>query len=133
MEITASNNVSQLSQSGLNKTLGKDDFLKLFTSQLRFQDPLKPLDSTEFTAQMAQFSSLEQLFNLNNNMERLIVFQQSLNNGFATSLIGKLVKTDDGVTAKITGVSFDNGITYLLLDSGNKITLNKIKEIFVTT
>ncbi len=131
MVVTQLNNSSSNSSTvPLNKTLGKDDFLRLFTSQLRYQDPLKPLESTEFTSQMAQFSSLEQLFNLNSGIERLIAFQQSLNNGFATSLIGKSVRTDSGVSGKITGVNFDNGITYLMLDNGQMVKLNEIKEIF---
>lgn len=111
------------------KTLGKDEFLKLFTNQLKYQDPLKPMDSTDFTSQLAQFSSLEQLFNMNNNVERLIAFQQSLNNGMATGLIGKFVKTTDNVVSKVEGIAFDNSITYLLLENGSRIALNQVKEI----
>ncbi len=130
MEITKlSSNEHLTSSAGLSKTLGKDDFLKLFTSQLKYQDPLKPLESTEFTAQMAQFSSLEQLFNLNSSMERLVAYQMSLNNGFATSLIGKTVKTTDDAVSKVAGVAFQEGITYLLLENGKRVTLGEIKEI----
>lgn len=124
-----SSNEHLTSAAGLNKRLGKDDFLKLFTSQLKYQDPLKPLESTEFTAQMAQFSSLEQLFNLNSSMERLVAYQMSLNNGFATSLIGKTVKTTDDAVSKVASVAFQEGITYLLLENGKRVTLGEIKEI----
>ena len=51
--------------------LGKDDFLTLLVTQLQHQDPLNPQDSTEFTAQLAQFSSLEQLGNVNDKLEYL--------------------------------------------------------------
>lgn len=117
----------------LSKKIGKDDFLLLFTSQLKFQDPLKPLESKEFTTQMAQFSSLEQLFNLNDNVEKLILYQQSLNNGIAIGLLGKTVKTVDDIVAKVNGISFSDGITNLFLDNGQKISLSNIKEILETT
>jgi flagellar basal-body rod modification protein FlgD len=130
MEISTASNSARLKQyEPLDKRLGKDDFLKLFTSQLKYQDPLKPLEGTEFTAQMAQFSSLEQLFNLNSSMEQLVAYQMSLNNGFATSLISKTVKTTDDAVSKVTGVAFQEGITYLLLENGKRVTLGEIKEI----
>jgi len=72
--------------------MGKDDFLKLLVTQLNAQDPLNPLESAEFTAQLAQFSSLEQLYTLNEHMENLQRYQASLNNGQAVGLIGKTVK-----------------------------------------
>ena len=78
--------------STTGKILGKDEFLQLFTTQLRFQNPLNPMDSTEFTAQLAQFSSLEQLTNINEQMNDLVLFQNSLQNTLATTLIGRKVK-----------------------------------------
>ena len=53
--------------------LGKSDFLKLLVTQLKNQDPLNPMEYTELTAQLAQFSSLEQLFNVNDTLESLSV------------------------------------------------------------
>ena len=69
--------------------LAKDDFLHLLITQLQNQDPLNPADATEFTAQLAQFSSLEQLNNVNTNLEKLQDFQASANNSQAVSLLGK--------------------------------------------
>jgi flagellar basal-body rod modification protein FlgD len=70
-------------------TMGKDAFLKLLISQLQHQDPLNPADSTEFTAQLAQFASLEQLSNVNDNLNTLKLYQASINNAQAVSFIGK--------------------------------------------
>ncbi|UCD77008.1 MAG: hypothetical protein JSW26_16440 [Desulfobacterales bacterium] len=74
-----------------SKVLDKDDFLNLLITQLQNQDPLNPTDSVEFTAQLAQFSSLEQLGNVNDNLQELKNFQASINNSQAVSLIGKTI------------------------------------------
>jgi flagellar basal-body rod modification protein FlgD len=82
-------------------TLGKDDFLKLLVSQLQNQDPLNPMESTEFTAQLAQFSSLEQLTTMNTNLDYLLLYQTSINNGQAVNFIGNTVKaTGNSITVK---------------------------------
>ncbi len=73
--------------------LGKDAFLNLLVTQLKNQDPLSPLDSTQFTAQLAQFSSLEQLSNVNDNLAILQLYQASINNSQAVGFIGKIVKS----------------------------------------
>lgn len=76
--------------------LGKDDFLKLMLMQMKNQDPLNPMESTEFAAQLAQFSSLEQLLNLNDQMKTSIdanfYLTQSINNTLAATFIGKEAK-----------------------------------------
>jgi flagellar basal-body rod modification protein FlgD len=77
------------------KELGKEEFLTLLIAQLKNQDPLSPLESADFTAQLAQFSSLEQLFGMN---EALTAIQESLGtqeSGNVLDYIGKLVKTND--------------------------------------
>lgn len=115
-----------------NRGLSKDDFLRLFITQLRFQDPLNPLDSTGMTAQLAQFSSLEELQNLGSQMHDLLLFQNSLQNTMAISLIGKMVTVGEGESARcgtVTGITFEDNITYLILDSGERVQLGDIKEI----
>jgi len=52
-------------------TLGKDDFLSLLVTQLKYQDPMEPLKDTEFIAQLAQFNALEQAQNTNKGIESL--------------------------------------------------------------
>jgi len=74
--------------------LGKEDFLNLLVAQMEHQDPLEPMENTEFTAQLAQFSSLEQLTNVNQNLEYALLYQSSINNSQAVSFIGKTVKAE---------------------------------------
>jgi len=71
--------------------LGKEDFLQLLVAQLSAQDPLNPMDSREFSAQLAQFSALEQMTNVNATLEELVAAQQAMGNSSMISLIGKNV------------------------------------------
>ncbi|TSA12091.1 MAG: flagellar hook assembly protein FlgD [Deltaproteobacteria bacterium] len=86
-------------QSGTGQILDKDSFMKLFVAQMQHQDPLKPMEAYEISAQLAQFSSLEQLYNLNENMNNMIAYQTSQNNLQLLSLINKKVEV---VTDKLT-------------------------------
>ena len=81
-------NASTAQSSAAVKILGKDDFLNMLIAQLQHQDPLNPADSTEFTAQLAQFSSLEQLSNIHDSLENMEQFQASLTHSQAVSYIG---------------------------------------------
>lgn len=95
-----STSASSTQQATGKSSLGKDDFMKLMISQLKNQDPLNPMDGTAFSAQLAQFSSLEQLTNLNTYMKQSIdanaTLTQSINNTLITGLIGKGVKLSGG-------------------------------------
>ena len=84
--------------------MGKHDFLNLLVAQLQHQDPLNPLEGTEFTAQLAQFTSLEQLNNINSNLESLQDYQASIKNAQAVDLIGKTVEAP-GNTMSLTNGS----------------------------
>jgi len=97
--------IGSLSNAGSNtiaaKTLGKQDFLNLLLQQLSHQDPLNPMDSTEFTTQLSQFSSLEELTNINSTLSDVLAFQQSMQNASVANLVGKTVKVD-GNTAYLS-------------------------------
>jgi flagellar basal-body rod modification protein FlgD len=94
--------------------LGKDDFLKLLITQLKYQDPVNPVDDKEFIAQLAQFSSLEQMQNLNTNLSEMMLAQQKLSAlGQAMQMMGKEVelftKEGESLFGTVTGVQFRNG------------------------
>lgn len=96
---------SGTSSTPASSIVGKEDFLKLLVTQLQNQDPLSPAESTEFTAQLAQFSSLEQLTNVNENLEYLHLYQASINNAQAVGFIGKTVTTQGNNIGVSDGVS----------------------------
>ena len=73
-----------------------DTFLTLLTTQLQHQDPLSPMDSTEFTQQLVQFSSVEQQISANKNLESLIALTKSRSSADAVSYLGKSLTTTDG-------------------------------------
>jgi flagellar basal-body rod modification protein FlgD len=74
---------------GSNKSLGKDAFLKLLVAQLRHQDPLKPQDSSDFIAELAQFSSVEQTMGINDRLDMMALQNQGLANSQTVGLVGK--------------------------------------------
>lgn len=90
-----------------SKTLGKQDFLTLLVTQLQNQDPLKPADSTEFVSQLAQFSALEQMENVNSNLQVLQLYEQSINNAQAMNFIGKNVRASGSVFGYTSGEGHD--------------------------
>jgi len=90
-----------------SSALGRDTFLKLLVAQLQYQDPLSPMENTEFTAQMAQFSSLEELYNINDNLKNIELYEASLNNSQAVSFIGKEIEAN-GDTMQIRDETQDD-------------------------
>ena len=117
--------------------LGKDAFMQLLVSQLQNQDPINPQSNENFIAQLAQFSSLEQMENLNNSFLGLAVLQQSnalmsqLTEG--SSLIGQNVTyidpaTQEPVSGAVTSVRIEDGIAVLNID-GDSVPLMNVVEI----
>lgn len=72
----------------------QDMFMTLLTAQLQYQDPLNPMENTEFTSQLAEFTSLEQLADVNENLGYLQLYMASINNSQALNFIGKEVITN---------------------------------------
>ncbi|HLP17815.1 MAG TPA: flagellar hook capping FlgD N-terminal domain-containing protein [Bacteroidota bacterium] len=109
--------------------LGKDDFLKLLIQQLKYQDPLNPMNGAEYAAQLAQFSSVEQLSNINDSLKVSIdanyLLSQSVNNTLSASLIGKDVKLSastfayDGKTDVSLGYTLPGAVGNVAVDVYN--------------
>lgn len=96
-------------------TLGKDQFLSILVTQLRNQDPMQPLQDKEFIAQMAQFTSVEQLMNMSTELS---LMRQNI--GSASSIIGKYVEWNEydeagGITTlngKVDSILSKDGVLY---------------------
>ncbi len=82
------------SSGSSSKVLGKDDFLKLLLAQLKNQDPLNPMESTDFVAQTAQFTSLEQLQNMNALLQQMTTQSGVTSAAGASTLVGKTVSVN---------------------------------------
>lgn len=89
--ISGGSAAGQGSLVGGSNVLGKDDFLRLLVAQLTHQDPLDPKEDTEFVAQLAQFSSLEQLMGIGEGMTTLAMAQAGSNSADTVGFIGKEV------------------------------------------
>lgn len=101
--------------------MGKEDFMMLLVAQLKNQDPLNPDDPTEFTAQLAQFSSLEQLYNLNDSMENLVTSNIKSDRLATLGTIGKDV-IFEGKTLKFSGKPVELG--YRLSGPASEVTIS---------
>ncbi len=123
-------NVSYVDQSNVNNitgktkssALGKDDFLKMLLAQLKNQDPLKPVDGTDFAAQLAQFTSIEQLTNMSTQLASLASSQAAMTNTTAIDLIGKQVTAGGGNTVTVSGDTAQ--ISYNLEKNAKQVTVN---------
>lgn len=105
-----SSNSSNVTSALQAQTLTQNDFLKLMTSQLQNQDPLKPLDNSEFVSQMAQFSTVSGIQNLQNSFSTLA---SSLSSGQAlqaSSLVGHNVLTSSSTAALTAGGKVSLGV-----------------------
>jgi flagellar basal-body rod modification protein FlgD len=110
------------------QNLGRDDFLKLLITQLSYQDPTAPMEDKEFIAQMAQFSSLEQMTSMAGDFSKLT---QMLMAGEATSALGKSVEITDGekvVQGRVNAVN--RGESPQILVNGENYPWEKVTRVF---
>lgn len=136
-------NAPKYAKEGDNSSLGKDAFLQILITQLQNQDPTDPMDDKEFIAQMAQFSSLEQMQNMTTAMENLLLSQQESQLMNYTMFVGKEVKwveiteeldadgkniVNEG-TGVIKEMKFVDGAPVFILEDGKEISPGNIASV----
>lgn len=128
MQVNAYNKSLETNGRAPSQSLGKDDFLKLLITQLSNQDPTDPMDNTQFIAQMAQFSSLEQMTNMNKSMESM---NAMLTSNSAIETLGKTVDIDVGSTT-LTGTvsSVTAGSNPQVMVNGMYFDMNRIMSVY---
>lgn len=137
-----SNYQSKTRQTG-DSSLGKDAFLKILIAQLQNQDPTNPMDDRDFIAQMAQFSSLEQMQNVASAIEKLVESQNETQLMSYTTFVGKEIKWHEITDQKdekgnyivnegqgvIKELKFVDGSPVFILDDGKEITPGHISSV----
>jgi len=112
--------------------LGKDAFLQLLVTQMQYQDPLDPVDNSQMIAQLAQFSSLEQMQGLNASFELLSGNVDQLNFLSASDMLGKTVSgiTESGsiVEGEVEKVQLNGSLVYLTVD-GELLSMARVLSI----
>ncbi len=118
--------IDTLKKSGLDR----DAFMRLLVTELTYQDPMAPVDNKDFIAQLAQFSSLEAVENLQKTFEQSA---QSMQWSQAVSLIGRTVagvSEDSGdVSGLVVGAGLEDGKVVVEIDTGDRVALDTIKEV----
>ena len=116
---TSSSNPS--AAAGTPDTLDYDAFLQLLIAQMKYQDPTKPADPSQFIAQLASFSSVEQAIKTNAKLDSLMTSQAlSQSEGF----IGRTVTSQDGsISGTVAGVRIISGGAVAILSDGQQLAL----------
>lgn len=123
--------------------LGKDDFLKILMVQLQNQDPSSPMEDKDFIAQMAQFSSLEQMTNMTNTLERFIQSQEQNKLIAYNEFVGKEIswhkvsaskddKADIEIeegSGKVVSLQFKDNNVYFILEDGTVLEPGNVSQI----
>jgi flagellar basal-body rod modification protein FlgD len=126
-----------------NDILGKDDFLKILMTQLQNQDPMNPLQDKDFVAQMATFSSLEQMTNMGKSMEKFVQMEQQNQLIAYNQFVGKdvtwhkIMPTDDPNaqptveqgTGTVSSIQFKDNSVYLILEDGTSLEPGNISQV----
>lgn len=117
-------------KEGNKGELGKDAFMKLLITQLRYQDPTRPMEDREFIAQMAQFSTLEQMTNMNREIAGMVKSSRSAE---AFSFLGRQIDSMNPATGRrvsgtVTSIQYEGGEQMLMV--GNEaVRMNDVHSV----
>ncbi len=128
LEVDRFNKTLTVNGRKASQELGKDDFLKLLMAQLTHQDPMEPMDNSQFIAQMAQFSSLEQMYNVSNGFNKMASIMQS---NEAAGTLGKVVELDvegEQVSGVVEG--FTRGENPQIQVNGNFYKMDYVRAVY---
>ncbi len=122
-QINSNSGTTTSAASNADKSIvGKDDFLNLLVTQLKYQDPLDPQDPTEYTSQLAEFSSLEQLMSVNTSIEDLSSLQVLNTMYSSSSFVGQTVRMDGNTLSVKDGAA--STVNYDLAYDAKTVTIN---------
>ena len=112
------------------QSLGQDDFLALLTTQLKNQDPLSPMDNEAFVAQLAQFSTVSGITEMNKSLSTLAQLAGSDSRAAAPSWLGREVTGADGESGSVSEVGFaPDGSLLLTLSNGARLGVASVTSI----
>ena len=128
---TGTTGTTSTSSTTSDNGLGKDTFLKLLVAQLKYQNPLQPADGAQYMAQMAQFTQVEKLADLQTSQASLLSWQRTV---AGQGMIGKnisatLAATGETVTGKVTGMKLTDAGPRLVLDDGTTVSVDEITDV----
>ncbi|MCR5175908.1 MAG: flagellar biosynthesis protein FlgD [Anaerovibrio sp.] len=114
------------SEVGKKSELDKDAFLSLLVTQMQYQDPLSPMDNTEYLAQLAQYSSLEQMTNVASKLEDVYTLVENID---SSTLVGQL----SGMIGKnaqwqVDGIKYEGTITGVSISDGSPSIIASVKD-----
>lgn len=118
---------NDLYKDGPHNQMGKDEFLKLLSFQLQNQDPMNPMDQNKFTGELAQFSQLEQLTNLNKKFDNNNKNQALQDKFYAASFIGKKIVTA-GSSLDIKNNGDSGNVLFKLEGAASKVRIRILDE-----
>ncbi len=135
--VSSTTSTSKTDETRSTDELGKDQFFEMLVAQLKYQDPLNPMDGANFSAQLAQFTSLEQLSNISKTLDAQSANYSQLINMQAVGMIGKEVDASivdsktaqqTTVTGTVSSVQFRDNSIYLTVND-QEIAFNDLVSV----